>query len=62
MRAALGTVDLIQMLKGELELGSQIFDPFSKVALGKWRQLVEEWLDDSRVDQDHQNLEGKPGC
>lgn len=50
MRTALGAIDLIQMLKGELELGSQTFDPFSKVALGERRQLIEERLDDSRVD------------
>jgi len=61
VRTALGTIDLIQMLEGKLELGGQTFDPFSKVPFRKWRQLVEEWLNDSRVDKDHQDLEGKPG-
>lgn len=60
MRAALGTVDFIQMLEGELELGSQTFDPFLKVAFREWGQLVEEWLDNGRVDKDHQDLEGEP--
>ena len=64
MRAALGTIDFIQMLEGEFELRSQTFNPFTKVPFRKWRQLVEEWLDDSRVDKDHQDLEGEPerGC
>lgn len=61
MRTALGTIDLIQVLKGELELGGQTFDPCSKVPFGKRRQLVEKRLNDSRIDKDHQNLEGKPG-
>jgi hypothetical protein len=61
VRTALGTIDLIQMLEGELELGGQTFDPFSKVPFREWRQLVEERLNDSRVDKDHQDLEGKPG-
>ena len=61
MRTALGTIDLIQVLKGELELGGQTFDPCSKVPLRKWRQLVEKRLNDGRVDKDHQDLEGKPG-
>ena len=61
MRAALGAVDLIQMLKGELQLGSQTFYPFPELAIREWRQLVEEWLNDSRVDKDHQDLEGEPG-
>jgi len=61
VRAALGTVDLIQVLKGELQLGSQTLDPLSKIAFREWRQLVEERLNDSRVDKDHQNLEGEPG-
>jgi len=59
MRAALGTVDLIQMLEREVQLRSKAFDPFSKVAFGERRQLIKEWLNDSRVDEDHQNLEGK---
>jgi len=62
VRAALGTVDLIQVLKGEFQPGSQTLNPLSKVAFREWRQLVEEWLNDGRVDKDHQNLEGEPGC
>ena len=61
MRTALGTIDLVQMLKGKLELGGQIFDSFSEAPFRKWRQFVEEWLNDSRIDKDHQDLEGKPG-
>ena len=61
MRAALGTVDLIQVLEGELQLGSQAFNPGPKVAHRERRQLVEERLNDSRVDEDHQDLEGEPG-
>jgi hypothetical protein len=61
MRATLGTVNLVQMLKREVQLRGQTFNSFSKVAFLEWRQLVEEWLNDGRVDEDHQDLEGKPG-
>jgi len=61
MGAALGTIDLIQVLEGELQLGSQTFNLAPKAALREWCQLVEEWLNDGRVDKDHQDLEGEPG-
>lgn len=62
MRAALGTINLVQVLEGELELRSQTFNPFPKAAFREWRQFVEEWLNNSRVDEDHQDLEREPGC
>lgn len=60
MGAALGTVDLIQMFEWEPQLRSKALDSLSKVAFRERRQFIEEWLNDSRVDKDHQNLEGEP--
>ena len=60
MGAALRTVDFIQMLEREVQLRSEALDSFLKVAFREWRQLVEERLDDGRIDKDHQNLEGEP--
>jgi len=57
VRAALGTINLVQVLERELELRSQTFNPFPKAAFREWRQFVEEWLNNSRVDEDHQDLE-----
>lgn len=60
MGAALGTVDFIQMLEREVQLRGKAFDSFLKGAFGEWGQLVEERLNHSRIDKDHQNLEGEP--
>ena len=62
VRAALGAIDFIQMRKREVQTGSQAFDPFPKVAFWERRQFVKEWLNDGRVEENHQDLEGEPGC
>lgn len=53
MRTTFGTIDLIQMFEREVQLRGKTFDSFPKVAFRERRQLVEEWLDDSRIDKDH---------
>jgi hypothetical protein len=44
MRTTLGTVDLIQMLQGELEFRCEGFSPCAQFARWERRELVEEWL------------------
>lgn len=58
MGAALGAVDLVEMLEREAQPRGKAFDSFPEVAFRERRQLVEQWLNNSRVDKDHQNLEG----
>ena len=58
--AALGAVDLVQVLERELELGSQVFDSGAEVTLSQGRELVEEGLDHGGVEDDHDKLERDP--
>ena len=60
MGAALGAVDLVQVLERELELGSQVFDSGAEVTLCQGRELVEEGLDHGGVEYDHDKLERDP--
>jgi len=60
VRAALGPVDLVQMLQGELEFRRQRFDSGAEISRSQRRKLVEHGLDDGRVDDDHDELERDP--
>jgi hypothetical protein len=60
VRAALRTVNLVEVLEWEVQFCSKGFNPGSEVALGQGRKLVEEWLNESGVDHDHDHLEHKP--
>ena len=58
MRAPLRTVDLVQMGQGELETGCQTLDTRPKFTGFKRRELVEQRLNNSRIQNDHDELEG----
>ena len=60
VRRALRAVDLVQVLERELELGREPLDAGAEVALGERRELVEQRLDDGRVEHDHRQLEDQP--
>ena len=59
--AALRAVDLVQVFERELELRRESLDASAEVTLSEWRELVEERLDDRRVENDHGHLEDQPG-
>ena len=48
------------MLQRELELGCESLDARAQVTLSEGRELVEERLDDGRIEDDHGHLEGQP--
>lgn len=50
MAAPLAAIDHVQVLERELERGCQRCDAIAKHALLQWRQLVEQGLDQRRVD------------
>lgn len=52
VRTALRTVDFVQVLEREVELHSEFLNTRAELASRKRRELVEERLDDSGV-QDH---------
>jgi len=58
--AALGAVDLVQVLERELELGSQVFDSGAEVTRGQGGELVKEGLNHGGIEDDHDKLEGDP--
>ena len=57
MRATLRTINLVEVLEGELKPGRQGLDPRTKFALLQGRKLVEEGLDNGRIDYNHRELE-----
>lgn len=57
--AALGAVDLVEVGEGELELAGESFDAGTQLAIRERGELVKEWLDDHRVNDDHDQLEGE---
>lgn len=60
MRAALRAVDLVQVLERELEARGERLDARAELARGERRELVEQRLDERRVDHHHRQLERKP--
>ena len=60
--ATLRSVDLVQVLERELELGREGLDAGAEVAFGEGREFVEQRLDDGGIEDDHGHLEGEPVC
>lgn len=60
VRAAFRAVDLVQVLQRKLELGCQTLYSIPQVTSRQGRELVEHRLDDSRVDNHHDELECDP--
>jgi hypothetical protein len=61
MGTSLRAVDLVKVLKRELELGCERLDASPEFAMWKGREFVEERLDDSWIKDYHRKLEGKSG-
>ena len=61
MRATLRTVDFVQMLQWELELGCECLDTGTELALWERREFVEKRLNYCRVKYDHRKLKDKSG-
>ena len=61
MRATLRTVDFVEMLQRELELGCKCLDTSTELAFREGRELVEKRLNYRRVKDDHRKLKDKSG-
>lgn len=61
MRATLRTVDFVEMLQWELELGCECLDTSTELACWKRREFVEKRLNDCWVKDDHRELKDKSG-
>jgi len=61
MRATLRTVDFVEMLQWELELGCECLDTSTELAFWKRREFVEKRLNYCRVQDDHRELKDKSG-
>jgi len=59
MRTSLRAVDLVKVLKRELELGCEDLDASPEFAMWEGREFVEEGLDDSWIKDYHRKLEDK---
>lgn len=57
MRATFGTVNLIKVLQRELQSAGKRLDPIPKFSFGKRRKFVKEGLNDSGVQNNHDDLE-----
>ena len=57
MRATLRAVDFVQVLEREVKLRGKVLDTQAQLSAGERRKLVEERLDDGRVQNDHHHLE-----
>ena len=58
--AALRAVNLVQVLERELEPRCERFNAGAQFTLREWRQLVEQRLNNRRVQDDHRQLEDQP--
>jgi hypothetical protein len=61
MRATLRTVDLVEVFKRELQPRCELLDTSAELAFCERREFVEERLNHCWVEDNHRNLEGKPG-
>jgi hypothetical protein len=57
---ALRPIDFIQVFEREFEFAGKVLNPLAEIAFGKRGELVEERLDDSWVENDHNELERYP--
>ena len=61
MGTSLRAVDLVKVLKRELELGRERFDASPDFAMWEGREFIEEGLYDSWIKDYHRKLEDKTG-
>lgn len=62
MRAALASINLVEVLEREVEFRGECLCPGTEITIFERRQLVEERLDDGWVEQDHDELEADHEC
>jgi hypothetical protein len=60
VRASLRAINLVKMLERELELLRKFVDPALQLAILERGKLIEKWLDDGRVEDNHGQLERDP--
>ena len=60
MRTTLRAIDFVKVLERELQLAREALNAIPELAFSTRRELVEERLDDGRVDDDHEKLEAEP--
>lgn len=61
VRTPLGPIDNVEVLERELELARQSFDAVTKLALWQRRELVEQRLNEGRVDELEEDNEDEAG-